>query len=282
MIEVVSAGFYTSIQDLGRVGFRDLGVPISGAMDLYAAKFANTILNNSTNDSVLEITSGKCKLKAGNESIICVSGANLSARLNQELIHLNTAIKINKDDVLTFDKPVFGVRAYLAIKGGFQTAMVLNSRSYFNQITNQHLVKKGDVLPTTKTSVVFKESNASIKINSEHFTTKDFDVYKGPEYELLSGLQKNKLLQTLFAISKDNNRMGYRLEESLPNSLKPILTSSVMPGTVQLTPSGTLIVLMRDCQVTGGYPRVLQLSEIAISQLAQKTTNDRFKFKLIA
>ena len=60
-----------------------------------------------------------------------------------------------------------------------------------------------------------------------------------------------------------------------------MLTSSVLPGTVQLTPSGKLIILMRDCGVTGGYPRILQLTETSINRLSQKTTNDTFKFKLV-
>ena len=84
-----------------------------------------------------------------------------------------------------------------------------------------------------------------------------------------------------FIISEDNNRVGYRLKESLENNLKPILTSSVLPGTVQLTPSGKLIVLMRDCQVTGGYPRILQLSNESIDKLAQKITGDMIRFKII-
>ena len=82
----------------------------------------------------------------------------------------------------------------------------------------------------------------------------------------------------VFTISSDNSRMGYRLNETIPNNFESMLTSGVLPGTVQLTPSGKLIVLMRDCQVTGGYPRVLQLSENAINILAQKTTGDQLRF----
>ena len=74
--------------------------------------------------------------------------------------------------------------------------------------------------------------------------------------------------------------MGYRLEEPIDNKFGSMLTSAVLPGTVQLTPSGKLIVLMRDCQVTGGYPRILQLTDDAINKLAQKTTNHTFKFKI--
>ena len=96
---------------------------------------------------------------------------------------------------------------------------------------------------------------------------------------MLTLTQKEKLKQQ-FTISVQNNRVGYRLEEPLENNLQSILTSAVLPGTVQLTPSGKLIVLMRDCQVTGGYLRVLQLSEKAINQLSQKTTGDKIKFDI--
>ena len=74
--------------------------------------------------------------------------------------------------------------------------------------------------------------------------------------------------------------MAYQLEPLFQNSLEPILTSPVLPGTIQLTPSGQLIVLMRDCQTTGGYPRVLQLTEKSINILSQKTTGNDLKIRL--
>ena len=83
-----------------------------------------------------------------------------------------------------------------------------------------------------------------------------------------------------FTISEDNNRVGYRLHETIENNLKPILTSAVLPGTVQLTPSGTLIVLMRDAQVTGGYPRVLQLTSFSIDILAQRVSGGEIQFEI--
>ena len=93
----------------------------------------------------------------------------------------------------------------------------------------------------------------------------------------MSKTEQELLIETQFTISNDNNRVGYRLKEVFKNQLKPILTSGVLPGTVQLTPSGELIILMRDCQVTGGYPRVLQLTEEAINILAQKRSSQRRK-----
>ncbi|MBQ0740214.1 allophanate hydrolase subunit 2 family protein, partial [Aquimarina celericrescens] len=90
-------------------------------------------------------------------------------------------------------------------------------------------------------------------ISSSFFTetTKVVEVYPGPEFELLSIEQKRVLMDSVFTISNSINRMAIQLEEKLKNSIFSIITSPVLPGTVQLTPSGNLIVLMRDCQTTG-------------------------------
>jgi allophanate hydrolase subunit 2 len=142
------------------------------------------------------------------------------------------------------------------------------------------LVKKGDFIFYAKAKEDVSTSKSLIKINKPHFESVILECFKGPEFDLLNEHQQKKIQTQLFTISKDNNRMGYKLNEILANNLPQILTSAVLPGTLQLTPSGKLIVLMRDCQVTGGYPRILQLNEASIHKLAQKTTNNRLRFEL--
>ncbi|MCB0485762.1 MAG: biotin-dependent carboxyltransferase family protein [Flavobacteriaceae bacterium] len=281
MIRVISAGIYTTVQDLGRQGYGHLGVPISGVMDNYSAKLANHLLGNNENKSVLEITLGNTTLLFENNLFIVISGADLQPLINDSKVSINRVLEVNAGDVLKLGKPMFGVRTYVAVKGGFQIKEVLGSKSWFKNVTEQFLVKKGDILPVLPQKSLKMLKNASVRVNKEHFITKFIEVYKGPEYDLLTEKQRNELKNTVFTISKDNNRMGYRLVETVENELGSMLTSSVLPGTVQLTPSGTLIVLMRDCQVTGGYPRVLQLTENAIDRLSQKSTNDTFQFKLV-
>src|SRR5690606_9695498 len=95
---------------------------------------------------------------------------------------------------------------------------------------------------------------------------------KGPEFERLSEQQMIALKQE-FTIGV-NDRMGYRLKELIPNQMESMLSSPILPGTVQLTPSGKLIILMRDCQTTGGYPRVLRLNEDDINILAQERSGE--------
>ncbi|MGB5364217.1 MAG: biotin-dependent carboxyltransferase family protein [Aureibaculum sp.] len=280
MIKVLSPGFYTSIQDLGRFGYGEFGVPVSGAMDQFTAKLANQLLGNNTKEALLEITLGNCKLLFEKQLYICISGADFLPKINGATVILNKVLTVEKDDILTFDRPVFGARCYLAISGGFQTEMVLKSRSYYKGITNVERVQKNDMLPIFEKSRPNPRSLSVVKVNAEHFTTNIIKVYEGPEYNYLNDEQQKRLVNTTFTISKENNRMGYRLNELIVNDLGAIITSSVLPGTVQLTPSGELIVLMRDCQVTGGYPRILQLTENAINILAQKSTGDSFNFRI--
>ena len=281
MIKVLSA-FHITIQDLGRFAYRSMGVPISGVMDSYSAILANLILNNKENDAVLEITFGACQLQFESDCTICLTGANFSAKIDGEFVNLNTAITIKKNAILSFGKRIYGVRTYLSITEGFQTDSMLGSRSMYKGITPNSIIKKGTVLPIILDQKTRTKSYSSVKINPTNFNAEFIACYEGPEFYLLAEKQKKQLLDTLFTISSDNGRMGYKLEEPITNNFASMLTSAVLPGTVQITPSGKLIVLMKDCQATGGYPRVLQITENAINQLAQKTTGDQFRFKTVA
>lgn len=281
MIKVLKTGFYSTIQDCGRIGFQEYGVPISGTMDNYSALIANTLLHNDINDAVLEITMTGPTLQFNCNTSICITGADISPKLNEVTIKLNSVISINENDILSFGKLNYGFRCYLAVFGGFQSEMIMNSRSMYNGITSQSILAIKDELAILEYSDNIKKANASIKVKTNHYTTKEIEVFKAPEFELLTKSQQHKLLLKEYTIAKENNRMAYQLEETLKNNLKPIITSLVLPGTVQLTPSGKLIVLMRDCQTTGGYPRVLQLKESAINILSQKIARNSICFKLI-
>lgn len=282
MIRVLKAGFYTTIQDLGRIGFAYIGVPVSGAMDGCSAQLANQILSNNKHDAVLEITFGNARFLFEEQQLICITGANFSPEINDVKVALNVPLEVQKGAVLSFGKQQYGVRTYVAVKGGLKTEKVLHSRSYYVGITKERILQKGMLLSVKKQRQFVGKTFSSVKINEAHFQSNRVCCYEGPEYHLLSEFQKEQLRKTTFTISKDNSRMGYRLEDAIKNDLPSMLTSAVLPGTVQLTPSGKLIVLMRDCQVTGGYPRVLQLSNYAIDILAQKTTGDQFTFELVS
>lgn len=278
-ILVIAAGIHSSIQDLGRKGYRSFGVPISGTMDKYSAILANKLLNNEEGLPVMEITIKGPKLFFEDETLFVITGANMSPRLNDEPIHINSVYAVKTGDVLSFGDLIYGSRAYIGVRGGFKTENVFNSFSYYSGITKSDKINKGDRLQIANYSTELEIPSSKIKIDNTHFTTQKIEVTKGPGYHYLSKKQKEYIFSKKFEIDVLNDRMGYQLKNNIPNPNKnEIITSAVIPGTVQLTPSGKLIILMRDCQTTGGYFRIFQLTDMAINQLAQKKTGDSFKF----
>ncbi len=279
MLKVLQPGFFSTIQDLGRFGFRDIGVPVSGVMDSYSAQFANALLGNAKGSAIIEMTMLGGKFQFLEPAIIAISGALMNPKLNDEPVSQNKLIHIQANDVLYFANVKKGFRTYLAVKGGFKTENVLGSRSMYPSVTSQSVIKKEDYFfyePFEGVPYAFSK----VKYDDSHLESNVLEVFKGVEFDKLSENQKQQLFSNGFLVSKNNNRMAYQLEPKLENSLKSILSSPVLPGTVQLTPNGNLIVLMRDCQTTGGYPRVLQLTEKSINVLSQKTLGNTIKFRL--
>lgn len=279
-IEVLSPGLYSSIQDKGRPNFRKFGVPLSGYMDSFSARIANLILSNSENSPVLEITQMGPKLKFSESTQIAISGAFLSPKLNGEIVPNNKLLSIFEGDVLSFGKRINGCRAYLAVSGGFVSEKVLESFSWYEGITEKYRLEKGSLLNYSVQQSSSLKLNASVKIDDSYISQEEIQVYKGPEYDLLTLRQQKSIQNTAYSIDSTSNRMSIQVKEILENELNPIITNPVLPGTVQLTPSGKIIVLMRDCQTTGGYPRILQLSEVGMNTIAQKSTGEMFRFQL--
>ena len=278
MLKVKKGGFYSTIQDRGRFGYRHIGVPVSGAMDQYAAHRVNSLLDNKPGDALMEITMTGPELEFQEPTYIALSGAELSASLNGGPISGNEVHQIQAGDVLSFGKLVYGLRTYLGIKGGFLTDLVLNSRSFYSPLTLLNRIKDGLEIPYAAVEE-YHPKITHIK-TSPFWKENRLKVHKGPEFEILGDQQLERIFAQPFNIAKENNRMAYQLKEQLDANSHPMLTSATLPGTVQLTPSGKLIILMRDGQTTGGYPRILQLTQKSINLLAQKKFGDKVEFVL--
>ena len=277
MVEVKSAGLLTTFQDLGRFGFRKFGVPLSGAMDLHSAKVANALLNNDASCAVIEATIIGPTLLFNQSTFIVVTGALSELRINQRVVSQNTVVKIDSGDTLSIGKITKGARSYIAVIGGWQAPKILNSRSYYAGITNKNLIQAGhklDILPLKKNII----NRTSVKFDTSHINTKNLQVTKGPEFNLLDQYSQHNLIGQSFKVSPQSNRMAYKLQHELKLNADEIITSSVQPGTVQMTPSGELIILMRDCQTTGGYARVLQLTDSSINRLSQMSAGSDLVF----
>lgn len=280
MIEVLKSGFYSSIQDLGRFGYRDQGVPYSGVMDSYSAKMANLFTGNTENEAVIEMTMTGPSLLFHHTCKIAICGADMKPKLNGKLIEQNKTVFVPENSTLEFGHALNGVRTYLSIQGGIFSENILGSRSFCTPITLTNRLEKGDVVQISKPSPKITRYNSKLKYDPYTLNSSILKVHKGPEFSMLPKNWQKKIINTELRVTHKNSRMGYQLEPDISSHTYSILTSAVLPGTVQWTPSGQLIVLMRDGQTTGGYPRVLQLTEDSINILAQKRAADTFGFQI--
>lgn len=280
MLKVERAGLMTSVQDLGRKGYRHLGVPVSGACDLSATRRVNALLENDGTDAVLECTMQGPLITFSEPTYIALSGGHMDAELDGERLEMEQVYKVNPGDELHCGHVTEGLRTYIGVKGGVQSPVLLGSRSFFYPVTAQRNLKDGDHLEY----LPFESFEPKVlKMSSSRLFRKTaLRVYPGPEFESLPASQQEMLFQREFTLSKDHDRMACQIQETLePHSMR-MITSATLPGTVQLTPSGHLIILMRDGQTTGGYPRILQLDQDSLDILAQKQNGDRVRFQTIS
>lgn len=280
-IKILKEGLFTSIQDRGRFGYAGIGVPQSGAMDRYSAKIANMLVGNDDLEAIMECTLIGPKLLFEKDALIVLVALGAEVLLNQEKISLLKAIKVKKGDKLHIKQVTQGTRLYMAINGGFQTENILNSKSFYPPLTKSEKLKKNESIPFKVFADRKQKGFAKVNYEKEALTTSKIKVFKGPEWHLLPENLQQEIIESDLHFSKNTSRMAYQIEEKFPNHLDGMLSQPVLPGTVQLTPDGNLIILMRDAQTTGGYPRVLQVSEKSINTVAQKKQGDALRLELI-
>lgn len=278
-IEVIKSGLYTSIQDQGRFGFANNGVPQSGVLDSFSAQMANLLLGNHESDAVLEITMTGPHLLFNASTAICISGAKFKCLLNTHEIENNKQILINAGDEIKFSGLKQGFRAYLAIAGGFKSELVMGSRSQYNGITSSSKLQN-ETLIFEDLDEKKQNTRSKIQVKNDWLFDEEVETFKGPEYESLSPQQKKFIADTAFEILPSSNRMAIGFKQKIDGGVADIITSPVLPGTVQLTPAGDMIVLMKDCQVTGGYARVLQISQKGMCVLSQKRPGEKIVLAL--
>ena len=276
MIKVIQPGLFTTIQDGGRHGYRNIGIPTSGFMDQESAWAANKIVDNDREESLVEITLKGPTLLFNNNCTISITGGDFSPLINDMPIKMYKSINVKLGDTLKINNTKNGARCYLAISGGINVKSIFGSKSFLSNISESYYLRKGDEIKISDNSnnKILKKNNLKFKLN------RSMEVFKGPEFDLLSIKVKNMLFQNEFTI-RTNSRMAYNLEEKVQIGIKSIISSPVLPGSVQLTPSGKMIILHRDCQTTGGYPRILQLNKSSLNHLSQIKSNEKIKFSLI-
>lgn len=297
IIHIEQCGFLTSLQDAGRNGFQQFGVSKGGAMDLTAAKYANILVGNNEFEVVLEITQSPHRFLFLHDTVVAFTGGGLQPQLNNINIQLYQPVFIPANSLVEMKEQIPGFRLYMSVAGGLKADYFLNSWSTDLLVkAGGHYgraLKKEDLLQIKSTQTALQsnllavlQSGAILKLNTTkpNYQHQIIKVINSIEWNDLDELSKNKLTSSTFKVSTQSNRMGYRLKGELLKTIHPceIISSAVTQGTIQLTPSGEMIVLMSDAQTVGGYPRIAQVIQADLSLLAQKKPGDEIRFQLIS
>jgi len=290
-ILVEKPGILTTVQDLGRTGYRRLGINPGGAMDRTAARLVNILLGNDESESLIEMHFPAAHMAFKSDAIIALGGADFGAELDGKPLDNCRPIFAAKNSTLGFTKKNSGHRAYLAVMGGFKLEKWLGSASTnltacVGGVGGRKLVA-GDILELRQLHTRPKRDISHVKVSSSllpfysRFPT--LRVLAGAEYQLLLEVGRELLTGQDLTITNASDRMGFRLSGepiSLSNPLE-LLSSAVDFGTIQLLPDGQLIVLMADHQTTGGYPRIAHVISQDLPLMAQLGPGDKVGFHLI-
>ena len=303
-LHVLRPGLLTTVQDLGRTGYQQDGVVVSGAMDATALRVANLLVGNEDHAAGLEITVLGPRLRFGAEHLIALTGADCSATLNGEPVGSNRAIWVAAGAELALGAARLGCRAYLAVAGGVAVPPVLGSRSTYLRAAFGGLagraLQAGDELPVGVPSASSAQLAHRLARPAAGWVPAGYTpgpslcpvprpapvvrALRGPEYDWFTAESQRAFWQAPFAISPEADRMGYRLHGP-PLARRDdaeLLSSAVAFGTVQLPAGGQPIVLMADHQTTGGYPRLAQVISADFGVLAQARPGQALRFQEVS
>lgn len=295
-ITILKQGIADTVQDLGRFGYQQFGINPTGAMDIVAAKVANFLVGNAATEALFELHFPASIFQFNIDILIALSGADFSATINEEPVPNNTPIIVSANSILKFNKLVSGARCYLAIRGGLSIEKWLGSCSTHLKANAGgfcgRLLQKGDVIAINQNLLLkayLQEKSFVIlqwqaDVAELYKDANHIQIIAGNEYLLLTEASTDLLTASSFVITVKSDRMAYQLH-GIPLQLQQplsLISTAVTRGTVQLLPNGELIVLMADHQTIGGYPRVAQVAQVALSKLAQLQAHQRINFAIIS
>ncbi len=292
-LQIIKQGLLDTVQDIGRFGHQHVGIGPSGAMDLFAAKLANLLIHNEMHEAVVEMHFPAPHFLIQQTCLLAITGADFGAMLNEQPIALYEPFVAQAGSTLSFTKYKTGARCYLAIHNGYHIEEWLNSKSTALKVSvggyQGRQLMKNDIVsfqakqPTTLS--IDAQTNQELKHwVAEKYAEKRIAIIEGQSFAHLNEDAKMKLLNGELLISAQSDRMGFLLvgESITTTPQTEMLSTAVTKGTIQLLPSGQLIVLMADHQTTGGYPMIAHVASAAMHLLAQKRINENFCFEMIS
>ena len=292
MIEILTTGAANCVQDLGRFGYLDAGVSRSGAMDAPALELANRLVGNDPNAAAIEVAIFPFRMRFDRTALVAVTGADLLVTLGGIRYPSWWALPVSAGDILELGLPRRGARAYLAIAGGLIVPPVLGSastdlKSRWGGLEGRGL-RRGDRLEAGFAPAALGGLPAGFGLDPETIGRGAADigeevpirVLPGAEYDVFDQAAIDALESAAWQVSEDANRQGYRLSgpQLMLRQKLELHSHGIMPGTVQVPPSGQPIIQLAEANTCGGYPKIAHVIEADLWRLGQAPVGSRLRF----
>lgn len=286
-IDVINGGILTTIQDAGRYGYQELGIPTSGVMDDYNYRLANILVGNKLDEAVLEMTYFGPTLKFNEELTLAITGSDMNPKINGEPAPMFETIKVKAGDTLQFGKANEGVRGYLAFGGSIDVPVVNGSKS-------THMKTKmggidGRALKPKDTLKIKKSKDKTMRRIPEKYLPKFnhcnvLRVVLGPQDDYFTEKGIHDLFKSGgYQVTKDFDRMGIRLKGTAieHKETADIISDGTNFGSIQVPANGQPIILVADRQTTGGYTKIGNVITPDLHKLANMSFLDKILFQKV-
>ncbi len=291
MIEILTTGGVNSVQDPGRFGYLDAGVGRAGAMDGPALELANRMIGNDASCAGIEVALFPFRLRVHASITMAVTGADAPLRLNGRQLPIWWAVQAASGDVVEIGIPRAGARVYLAFSGGIDVPEVLGSRatdlkSRWGGLDGRGLrrgdqlkIMGGAALPAALTAGFGLDPTELGRTVSAQDATR-LRVLPSAEHSLFTSESLSDFYGSDWLVTDEANRQGYRLAgaQLAPARKVELFSHGIMPGTVQVPPSGQPIIQLAEANTCGGYPKIANVIEADLWKLAQAASGARLRF----
>lgn len=288
VFEVVKPGIFSTVQDGGFTGYRAFGIPTGGAVDRFSLRVANILTGNDEYTAALEVTVKGPTLKVLKDTAIAVTGGDLTPVVNGEPLPMWETVYVGGGDIIAFGGRQSGCRSYLAAAGGFDVPPVLGARSANTRIgiggTDGRPLRKGDVL---KTQPACLHKERMLELPPVHRPVYELNVnlrvLPGPHFRLFTQSSVNDFVGAVFNVSEQADRMGVVLKgKNIKGPAGERISQPVTPGSVQIPPGGDPILLLAECQTTGGYAHIGTVITADHHLAGQLFPGDNVSFSLVS
>lgn len=286
-LEVIAPGLHTTVQDRGRFGYQDVGVPASGPLDRISLRLANALVGNPPGTPALEMLLQGPTLKVVAKSVrIALVGCNAGIEIrsgNARIVSAGRSVRLARDEVFRIGALHDSVCAYLAIEGGPDIPPVLGSASTYVRGAiggfQGRRLEADDSVPLKL---------AGVDVRGEYALPGPLDlaldqpirVVLGPQADFFTGDAMQTFLASDYTVTPQADRMGYRLAGPALAHAKgyDIVSDGIVAGAIQIPGSGLPIVLMVDHQTVGGYPKIATVISADIPVVARRKPGRPIRF----